>query len=101
MSLSPRVIVAHDGARLLPRIAEAFRSARTRRWQRVVAVDTGTMQPWRGAGRRLGRSVVFGMDRATGYGVPVPRRARHRAASNPRPRASGLPQVDRVEWSGC
>ena len=65
------VIIAHDGAAWLPRIAEAL-LGQTRPVQRVVAVDTGSRDR-SGAvlTELLGRSVVFGMDRRTGYGHAV------------------------------
>ena len=92
------VIVAHDGAAWLPRIAEAL-LGQTRPVQRVVAVDTGS-QDRSGAvlAGLLGRSVVFGMDRATGYGAAVAQALRHRAANTHVPGPAGLPQGDRVEW---
>jgi GT2 family glycosyltransferase len=92
------VIVAHDGAAWLPRIAEAL-LGQTRPVQRVVAVDTGS-QDRSGAvlAGLLGRSVVFGMDRATGYGAAVAQALRHRAANTHVPGPAGLAQGDRVEW---
>jgi GT2 family glycosyltransferase len=92
------VIVAHDGAAWLPRMAEAL-LRQTRPVQRVVAVDTGS-QDRSGAvlAGLLGRSVVFGMDRATGYGAAVGQALRHRAANTHVPGPAGLPQGERVEW---
>ena len=92
------VIVAHDGAAWLPRMAEAL-LGQTRPVQRVVAVDTGSRDR-SGAvlAGLLGRSVVFGMDRATGYGAAVGQALRHRAANTDVPGPAGLPQGDRVEW---
>ncbi len=92
------VIVAHDGAAWLPRIAEAL-LGQTRPVQRVVAVDTGSRDR-SGAvlAELLGRSVVFGMDRGTGYGAAVGQALRHRAANTHVPGPSRLPQGDRVEW---
>jgi GT2 family glycosyltransferase len=92
------VIVAHDGADWLPRMAEALLS-QTRPVQRVVAVDTGSRDR-SGAvlAGLLGRSVVFGMDRATGYGAAVGQALRHRAANTNVPGPAGLPQGERTEW---
>ena len=92
------VIVAHDGAAWLPRIAEAL-LGQTRPVQRVVAVDTGSRDR-SGAvlTELLGRSVVFGMDRRTGYGQAVSQALRHRAANTNVPRPAGLSQGERVEW---
>ena len=92
------VIVAHDGAAWLPRVAEAL-LGQTRPVQRVVAVDTGSRDR-SGAvlAELLGRSVVFGMDRRTGYGAAVAQALRHRAANTTRPRAGRLAQGERTEW---
>jgi GT2 family glycosyltransferase len=92
------VIVAHDGAAWLPRMAEAL-LGQTRPVQRVVAVDTGSRDR-SGAvlAGLLGRSVVFGMDRATGYAAAVAQALRHRAANTHVPGPAGLPQDDRIEW---
>jgi GT2 family glycosyltransferase len=92
------VIVAHDGAGWLPRIAEAL-LGQTRPVQRVVAVDTGSRDR-SGAvlAGLLGRSVVFGMDRATGYAAAVGQALQHRAANTHVPGPARLPQGDRIEW---
>ena len=92
------VIVAHDGAAWLPRIAEAL-LGQTRPVQRVVAVDTGSRDR-SGAvlAELLGRSVVFGMDRRTGYGAAVAQALRHRAANTNVPGPAGLPSGERTEW---
>ena len=92
------VIVAHDGAAWLPRIAEAL-LGQTRPVQRVVAVDTGSRDR-SGAvlAELLGRSVVFGMDRRTGYGAAVGQALRHRAANTNVPGPAGLPSGERTEW---
>jgi glycosyltransferase involved in cell wall biosynthesis len=85
------VIVAHDGAAWLPQMAEALLS-QTRPVQRVVAVDTGSRDR-SGAvlAELLGRSVVFGMDRATGYGAAVGQALRHRAANTNVPGPAAAP----------
>ncbi len=92
------VIVAHDGAAWLPRIAEAL-LGQTRPVQRVVAVDTGS-QDRSGAvlAELLGRSVVFGMDRQAGYGAAIAHALRHRAANTNVPGPAGLAAGDRTEW---
>ena len=92
------VIVAHDGAAWLPRIAEAL-LGQTRPVQRVVAVDTGSRDR-SGAvlAELLGRSVVFGMDRRTGYGAAIAHALRHRAANTNVPGPAGLAPGDRTEW---
>jgi GT2 family glycosyltransferase len=92
------VIVAHDGAAWLPRIAEAL-LGQTRPVQRVVAVDTGSRDR-SGAvlTELLGRSVVFGMDRRAGYGHAVSQALRHRAANTNVPGPAGLSQRERAEW---
>ncbi|HWG60133.1 MAG TPA: glycosyltransferase [Streptosporangiaceae bacterium] len=92
------VIVAHDGASWLPRVAESLLN-QTRPVQRVVAVDTGSRDR-SGAilADLLGRSVVFGMDRGTGYGAAIGQALRHRAANTHVPGPAGLPQDERVEW---
>src|ERR1700726_2405491 len=79
-------------------MAEAL-LGQTRPVQRVVAVDTGSRDR-SGAvlAGLLGRSVVFGMARGTGYGAAVGQALRHRAANTHVPGPAGLPQGDRVEW---
>jgi len=92
------VIVAHDGAAWLPRIAEAL-LGQTRPVQRVVAVDTGSRDR-SGAvlAELLGQSVVFGMDRRAGYGAAVAQALKHRAANTNVPGPAGLAPGDRTEW---
>ena len=92
------VIVAHDGAAWLPHIAEAL-LGQTRPVQRVVAVDTGSRDR-SGAvlAELLGRSVVFGMDRKTGYGAAIAHALRHRAANTNVPGPAGLAPGERTEW---
>ncbi len=92
------VIVAHDGAAWLPQIIESLLE-QSRPVQRVVAVDTGSRDR-SGAvlSGLLGQSVVFGMDRSTGYGTAVARALQHRAASVAIPGAAGLSAHERVEW---
>ncbi len=92
------MIVAHDGAAWLPHIAEAL-LGQTRPVQRVVAVDTGSRDR-SGAvlAELLGRSVVFGMDRKTGYGAAIGHALRHRAANTNVPGPAGLAPGERTEW---
>ncbi len=92
------VIVAHDGAAWLPRVADALLE-QTRPVQRVVAVDTGSRDR-SGAvlAAKFGQASVFGMDRATGYGAAVSRALQHRAAHAPVPGSSGFSAQDRIEW---
>jgi GT2 family glycosyltransferase len=91
------VIVAHDGAAWLPRVAQAVAN-QTRPVQRVVAVDTGSRDR-SGAmlAQAFGRSAVFGMERTTGYGVAVAKALHHRAANTHIPPAGG-PREERTEW---
>jgi GT2 family glycosyltransferase len=92
------VIVAHDGAAWLPRVADALLE-QTRPVQRVVAVDTGSRDR-SGAvlTAKFGQASVFGMERGTGYGAAVGRALQHRAAHVAVPGAPGLPQQERLEW---
>ena len=92
------VIVAHDGAAWLPRVIQALLE-QTRPVQRVVAVDTGSRDRSGSVlAGLLGQSVVFGMDRATGYSAAVTRALQHRAANANVPGAAGMPGGDRLEW---
>ena len=92
------VIVAHDGAAWLPHVADALLQ-QTRPVQRVVAVDTGS-QDRSGSvlAAKFGQSVVFGMDRSTGYGAAVARALAHRAANVPVAASPGGPPGERVGW---
>ncbi len=91
------MIVAHDGAAWLPRVAQAVAN-QTRPVQRVVAVDTGSRDR-SGAmlAQAFGRPAVFGMERTTGYGVAVAKALRHRAANTHIPPAGGS-RDERTEW---
>jgi GT2 family glycosyltransferase len=92
------VIVAHDGATWLPQVVQAVLE-QTRPVQRVVAVDTGSRDRSGSVlAGLLGQSVVFGMDRGTGYSVAVHRALQHRAANVKVPGAAGPPGGDRAEW---
>ena len=74
------IIVAHDGARLLPGLVKAVQ-AQTYQVERVVGVDTGSRDR-SGAvlAELIGQDAVFGMDRATGYGEAVAVALRHSGA---------------------
>ncbi|MGE5134230.1 MAG: glycosyltransferase family 2 protein, partial [Gemmatimonadota bacterium] len=87
------VVVAHDGAGWIPRMAEGVLQ-QTRPVQRAVAVDTGS-QDRSGAmlAGLFGRGAVFGMDRGTGYAAAVTHALRHRAANTKVPGAG-----QRTEW---
>ncbi|MBO0774729.1 MAG: glycosyltransferase, partial [Actinobacteria bacterium] len=89
------VVVAHDGAGWIPRMAEGVLQ-QTRPVQRAVAVDTGSRDR---SGAMLaglfGRAAVFGMDRGTGYAAAVTHALRHRAASTHLP---GPQRGERTEW---
>ncbi|HEY6791963.1 MAG TPA: glycosyltransferase [Trebonia sp.] len=65
------VIVAHDGARMLPGLVQALH-AQTYAVGRIVGVDTGSRDR-SGAvlAELIGQDAVFGMDRATGFGQAV------------------------------
>ncbi len=75
------VVVAHDGARLLPGLVNAVRE-QTHPVSRAVGVDTGS-QDRSGAvlTELLGPDAVFGMDADTGYGAAVARALQHSAAA--------------------
>ena len=91
------MIVAHDGARLLPGLINAVRE-QTHPVERVVAVDTGSRDR-SGATltELLGPDAVFGMDADTGYGMAVSRALQHPAARRP-PRRTGAGPETAVEW---
>jgi len=89
------IIVAHDGARLLPGLVKALR-AQTYPAERIVGVDTGSRDR-SGAilAELIGQDAVFGMDRGTGYGEAVAVAVRHSAAKRA---AETAPGVKRVDW---
>lgn len=89
------IIVAHDGARLLPALMRAL-LVQTYEVERVVGVDTGSRDR-SGAllAELIGHDAVFGMDRSTGYGEAVAVALRHSAA---RRAARTDPNLRRVEW---
>jgi GT2 family glycosyltransferase len=91
------VIVAHDGARLLPGLVNAVRQ-QTHAVDRVVGVDTGSLDR-SGAtlAELLGPDAVVALDADTGYGAAVAGALQHPAASEPGPGSDSPP--DRVvEW---
>jgi GT2 family glycosyltransferase len=94
------VVVAHDGARLLPGLVHAVRE-QTHPVQRVVGVDTGS-QDRSGATltELLGQDAVFGMEPDTGYGAAVARALQHSAARRPAPGSPGAPApgIQGSEW---
>jgi len=89
------IIVAHDGARLLPGLVRALR-AQTYPVERVVGVDTGSRDR-SGAvlAELIGQDGVLEMDRSVGYGEAVGAALRHAAA---RRALRTDPNVRRVEW---
>ena len=91
------VVVAHDGARLLPGLVNAVRE-QTHPVHRAVGVDTGS-QDRSGAvlTELLGPDAVFGLDADTGYGAAVARALQHPAARTPAP-GPGSPADPAVEW---
>jgi GT2 family glycosyltransferase len=95
------VIVAHDGAAWLPQVIQALLE-QTRPVQRVVAVDTGSRDRSGSVlAGLLGQSVVFGMDRGTGYSAAVARALQHRAANvnvQGAQGSAGQPGAERAEW---
>jgi GT2 family glycosyltransferase len=86
------VVVAHDGARLLPGLVNAVRE-QTHPVQRVIGVDTGS-QDRSGATLTdlLGQDAVFGMEQDTGYGAAVAS-----ALQRPAARPAGGP-AGGTEW---
>jgi GT2 family glycosyltransferase len=89
------IIVAHDGARLLPGLAAGL-EAQTYPIERVVGVDTGSRDRSGSVlAELIGQDAVFGMDRGTGYGEAIAVALRHTAAS---PAAMTDQGVRRIEW---
>jgi GT2 family glycosyltransferase len=89
------IIVAHDGARLLPDLVRAL-AAQTYPVEQTVGVDTASRDR-SGAvlADLIGQDAVFGMHRSTGYGDAVATALRHATR-----RRSGMtdPNLARVEW---
>ena len=65
------IIVAHDGARLLPGLVQALK-AQTYPVEQTVGVDTASRDR-SGAvlAELIGQDAVFGMERTAGYGEAV------------------------------
>ena len=91
------VVVAHDGARLLPGLVNAVRE-QTHPVHQAIGVDTGS-QDRSGAvlTELLGPDAVFGMDADTGYGTAVARALQHPVARRP-VSGSAPPPDPAVEW---
>jgi GT2 family glycosyltransferase len=85
------IIVAHDGAPLLPALVKALK-AQSYPIEQTVAVDTASRDR-SGAvlAELIGQDVVFGMNRSTGFGEAVGTALRHATR-----RRSGTP--DPSEW---
>jgi GT2 family glycosyltransferase len=91
------VIVAHDGARLLPGLINGVRE-QTHPVQRVVGVDTGSRDRSGAAlTELLDPNAVFGMEPDTGYGAAVARALQHPVVRRPATR-SGAEREASVEW---
>ena len=89
------VIVAHDGAEVLPGLGRAL-TAQTHSVERAVGVDTGSLD--RSAAlltELLGPDAVLVLPRGTGFGAAVGAALRHGAASRALP---ADPDIRRVEW---
>jgi GT2 family glycosyltransferase len=77
------VIVAHDGARLLPGLINGVRE-QTHPLHRIVGIDTGSRDRSGAAlAELLGPDAVFGMEPDTGYGEAVSSALQHPAARTP------------------
>jgi GT2 family glycosyltransferase len=89
------LIVAHDGARLLPGLVKAL-AAQTYQVEQTVGVDTGSRDR-SGAvlAELIGQDAVFGMSRSTGYGEAVSVALRHATS---RRSVMTDPNLTRVEW---
>jgi GT2 family glycosyltransferase len=89
------LIVAHDGAQVLPGLVKAL-NAQTYRVERTVGVDTGSRDR-SGAvlGELIGRDAVFGTDRSAGYGEALEVALRHATRLGT---VTTDPGVARVEW---
>ncbi len=91
------MVVAHDGARLLPGLIQAVRE-QTHPVHRAIGVDTGSRDR-SGAtlAELLGPDAVFGMEPESGFGAAVAHALQHPAAHTPAP-ASGPDQDPPTEW---
>ncbi len=89
------IIVAHDGARLLPDLVRALR-AQTFPVDQTVGVDTASRDRSSAVlAELIGQESVFGVHRATGYGEAVTVALRH--ATRRRPGTTD-PDIAGVEW---
>jgi GT2 family glycosyltransferase len=90
------VVVAHDGARLLPGLLKAVRD-QTHPVHQVVGVDTGSSdRSGTVLAELLGQEAVFGMEPGTGYGAAVARALQHAAPRGP---GTSAPDEERpVPW---
>jgi GT2 family glycosyltransferase len=89
------LIVAHDGARLLPGLVKAL-AAQTYQVEQTVGVDTGSRDRSGSVlAELIGQDAVFGMNRSTGYGEAVSVALRH---ATRRRSGSTDPNLTRVEW---
>ena len=91
------VIVAHDGARLLPGLIHEVRE-QTHPVHRIVGVDTGSRDR-SGAtlAELVGPNAVFGMEPDAGYGEAVSRALQHPAARRPATGSDAQPGPP-AEW---
>jgi len=89
------LIVAHDGAQLLPALVQALK-AQTYQVEQTVGVDTASRDR-SGAvlAELIGQDAVFGMNRSTGYGEAVEVALRHATRRRSGPTDPG---VSRIEW---
>jgi GT2 family glycosyltransferase len=91
------VVVAHDGARLLPGLVQAMRE-QTHPVHRAVGVDTGSRDRSGAAlADLLGPDAVFGMDPDAGYGEAISRALQYPAARTPAPARISEQDLP-VEW---
>ncbi len=89
------IIVAHDGARLLPGLVRAL-SAQTYPVEQTVGVDTGSSDRTGAVlGELIGAAAVSGMPRTAGFGDAVAVAVRHAARLRPE---TTDPSLTRVEW---
>jgi GT2 family glycosyltransferase len=91
------VVIAHDGARLLPGLIQTVRE-QTHSVHRTVGVDTGSRDRSGAAlTELLGQDAVFGMEPETGFGAAVSGALQHPAARSA-VSASAPDQEPPVEW---
>ncbi|MBO0804880.1 MAG: glycosyltransferase [Nocardiopsaceae bacterium] len=89
------VVVAHDGARVLPQLFRAL-ATQTHPVERLVGVDTGSRDHSESLLTELiGEDAVLATERGTGFGEAVAAALRHSAASRA---VRTEPDIRRVEW---